>query len=153
MRLWGRGTLRISDSDYPDWVAELLGEGETLGGAFARTVPKGNDAALGKGRDVGMHLAVPYVTCSFPISGPIGGENLQRVAVAMGVALGQGIGTRAAARNDLDIGLVGEKGIALRLESVVVGIAPAPDYHAMECHLETSLHMGLRDGRRPASVI
>ena len=100
-----------------------------------------------------MHLAVPYVTCSFPISGPIGRENLQRVAVAMGVALGQGIGPRAAARNDLNIGLVGEKGITLRLESVVVGIAPASDYQAMECHLETSLLMGLRDERRPASDI
>lgn len=139
--------------DNPNRVVELFREGETLGGALALPIPKGDNASLGKGRDVGMHLAVPCVTCSFPISGPIGRENLQRVAVAMGVALGQGIGTRAAARNDLDIGLVGEKGIALRLESVVVGIAPAPDYHAMECHLETSLHMGLRDGRRPASVI
>lgn len=150
MKSWGIKAMSRVNPDNPNRVVELFREGETLGGAFARTVPKGNDAALGKGRDVGMHLAIPYVTCSFPISGPLGGKNLQRVAMTMGIALGQGIGTRAAARNDLDIGLVGEKGIALRLESVVVGIAPAPDYHAMECHLEASLLMGLRGGRRPA---
>lgn len=98
-----------------------------MGGAFARTVPKGNDAALGKGRDVGMHLAVPYVTCSFPISGPIGGENLQRVAELAGITLRHGIGTGCTTRNDLDIGLAGEQGITLRLESTVIGIAPAPD--------------------------
>lgn len=150
MKSWGINAMARVNPDNPNWVVELFREGETLGGAFAVSVPKSDNASLGKGRDVGMHLAVPYVTCSFPISGPIGRENLQRVAVAMGVALGHGIGTRAAARNDLDIGLVGEKGIALRLECSVVGIAPAPDYHAMECHLETSLLMGLRGGRRPA---
>ena len=102
--------------DNPNRVVELFCKGEALGGAFAVSVPKGDNASLGKGRDVGMHLAVPYVTCSFPISGPIGRENLQRVAVAMGVALGQSVGTRAAARDNLDIGLAGEQGIAFRLE-------------------------------------
>ena len=101
--------------DNPNRVVELFCKGEALGGAFAVSVPKGDNASLGKGRDVGMHLAVPYVTCSFPISGPIGRENLQRVAVAMGVALGQSVGTRAAARDNLDIGLAGEQGIAFRL--------------------------------------
>lgn len=153
MKSWAINVVARVNPDNPNRVVKLFREGETLDGAFARTVPKGNDAALGKGRDVGMHLAVPNVTCSFPISGPISRENLQRVAMTMGIALGYGIGARASARNNLDIGLVGEKGITLRLESTVIGIAPAPDYQAMECHLETSLLMGLRDGRRPASDI
>lgn len=153
MKSWGINAMARVNPDNPNRVVELFREGETLGGALALPIPKGDNASLGKGRDVGMHLAVPYVTCSFPISGQISRENLQRVAMTMGIELGQRIGARASARNNLDIGLVGEKGITLRLESTVIGIAPAPDYQAMECHLETSLLMGLRDGRRPASDI
>lgn len=52
----------------------------------------------------------------------------------MGISLGQGIGTGCAARDDFDIGLAGEQGIAFRLEGGIVGIAPAPDDQAMECH-------------------
>lgn len=50
----------------------------------------------------------------------------------MGISLGQGIGTGCAARDDLDIGLAGEQGIAFRLEGGIVGIAPAPDDQTME---------------------
>lgn len=102
MKSWAINAVARVNPDNPNRVVKLFREGETLGGAFARTVPKGNDAALGKGRDVGMHLAVPNVTCSFPISGPISRENLQRVAMTMGIALGQRVGARASARNNLD---------------------------------------------------
>lgn len=59
-----------------------------MGGALACAVPKGNHASVGMGGDIGVHFAIPYVTCSFPISGPVGGENLQRVAMFMGISLG-----------------------------------------------------------------
>lgn len=71
MKSWAINAVARVNPDNPNRVVKLFREGETLGGAFARTVPKGNDAALGKGRDVGMHLAVPNVTCSFPISSDI----------------------------------------------------------------------------------
>lgn len=63
-----------------------------------------------------MHLAVPYVTCSFSILGPVGRENLKGIAMLMRVALGKGIGTGCTARDNLDIGLAGEQGIAFRPE-------------------------------------
>ena len=77
MKSWGINAMARVNPDNPNRVVELFREDETLGGALAVSVPKGDNASLGKDRDVGMHLAVPYVTCSFPISGPIGGENLQ----------------------------------------------------------------------------
>lgn len=54
--------------------------------------------------------------------------------MVMGIALGHGIGTGCTARDNLDIGLAGEQGIAFRLEGGIVGIAPAPDDQTMECH-------------------
>lgn len=45
--------------------------------------------------------------------------------MVMGISLRHGIGTGCAARDDLDIGLAGEQGIAFRLEGGIVGIAPA----------------------------